>query len=62
MGIVGRDAAPGQQPATARPRQCPRLGFAAVPAVVPAVVRGGTAHGLRAGRCAGADSRLTAGY
>src|SRR6185369_1225402 len=54
MGIVSRDAARGQQPVTARPGQGPRLGLAAGARGwargVPAVVRGGTAHSLRAGR------------
>ena len=44
----------------------PAAGFAVVRAaglaVMPVVGRGGVAHGLRAGRWYGADSRLTVGY
>src|SRR5262249_54358289 len=57
MGIVGRDAALGQQPVTARPRpgQRPARGRAG------GWPRGGAAAGGLA-VCAGADSRLTVGY
>jgi len=70
MGIVGRDAAPGQQPVTARLRQgrryCPRLGSRRClrwclrwcPRWCAAGWR--TACGLAVGT--GADSRLTVGY
>jgi len=62
MGIVGRDAAPGQQPVTAGPGQgprlCPRPGLAACPRWCAAGRR--TACGLAG--CTGADSRLTVGY
>jgi len=66
MGIVGRDAAPGQQPVTAGPGQgprlCPRLGLAAGLAACPQWCAAGrrTACGLAV--CTGADSRLTVGY
>src|SRR2546423_4791372 len=63
-GIVGRDAASGQQPVTAGAAAgvavLPAAGLAAGLAAGPAVVRGGTAHGPRAGVSTAADSALGA--